>query len=286
MVCLSAWEFAVKLEQLAQQGLDSLILDLRYNGGGLLDAVVQIAGHFIGNDRLMELRDRDGKRRSVHANGRVSPKVTVPLAILVNEGTASAAEVLAGALQHYKAGVVIGETTYGKGVVQQMFPLKSSGGMLKMTVEEYLTPDRKPVHERGIKPDIAVEGYTGQLLKAIHALGLDRMKIAFHKTKLSINGQMFYKDVGIVERDGELLLPSRFAAAVLGAELEWDEAGRQVVIAKDGIAVPYPLDSLYVAEGISYIGISALQQHFPWLKRLDGEPVPTIEAVFADAAAE
>jgi carboxyl-terminal processing protease len=127
-------QFALALATLKSQGLRQLILDLRDNSGGLIDAVQKIAGHFLPAGPLAYLEDRNGREQTVNIIAQDISVAGLPLVILTNEGSASASETLVGALQDYKAGIVIGEQTYGKGVVQKIFPLFTSGGSLKVTV--------------------------------------------------------------------------------------------------------------------------------------------------------
>ena len=130
------------------------ILDLRNNGGGLLDAAVDISSLFVNGGEIVSTIDRAGTRDSrttTHASLGATP-----LVVLVNAYTASASEITAGAIQDHKAGTIVGTKTFGKGVVQSIYTL-GDGGALKITTARYLTPNGRDIHHRGIEPDIIVE---------------------------------------------------------------------------------------------------------------------------------
>lgn len=148
----TAGEFEQVLAEMKAEGFQGLVLDLRNNPGGELAATVEVASFFLPGKPVVYLVDR--KRTSSYF-AREGHALGVPLAVLVNEGTASAAEILAGALQDLKQGVIIGEKTFGKGLVQKVFPLRE-GGALKLTTAAYLTPAKKDINGQGIVPDFKV----------------------------------------------------------------------------------------------------------------------------------
>ncbi len=129
------------------------ILDLRNNGGGLLEAAVEISSLFIPNGTIVSTVDRAGDREVKTALG--TEIGTAPLVLLVNKYTASASEITAGAVQDYKVGTLIGEKTFGKGVVQSIYNTPD-GGALKITTARYLTPHGRDIQHKGIQPDIRV----------------------------------------------------------------------------------------------------------------------------------
>jgi carboxyl-terminal processing protease len=136
------------------RGARAYILDLRDNGGGLLDAAVEISSFFIPQGTIVSTIRRDGQRSSEEALGDAIGGLR-PLAVLVNKYTASASEITAGALQDYHLATLIGTRTYGKGVVQSIFPLPDDGA-LKITTARYLTPAGRDIQHHGIEPDIVV----------------------------------------------------------------------------------------------------------------------------------
>jgi carboxyl-terminal processing protease len=129
------------------------ILDLRNNGGGLLDAAVDISSLFIAQGTIVSTIDRAGDRDVRSASGHAID--TKPLVILVNKYTASASEITAGAVQDYGVGTLVGEKTFGKGVVQSLYTLPDKGA-LKITTARYVTPKGRDIHHKGIVPDVIV----------------------------------------------------------------------------------------------------------------------------------
>ncbi len=157
------------LKKLEAKKIKGLILDLRNNPGGLLGECAEVASNFIPSGPLIWTVDRSGKERPLNISGH---RFNLPLVVLVDGGTASAAEILTGAIRDYGVGTIVGEKTFGKGVVQQIFPL-AKGYTLKITVEEYLTAKKHKINKIGITPDVIVKN-TGkedlQLKKAIEIL--------------------------------------------------------------------------------------------------------------------
>ncbi len=151
----TAEDFKAKYQELESKGIKSLIIDLRNNGGGLVDQATDIADLVIekGKDLLYEV-NKDGQEQVVKSE--LDPIINMPIVILVNENTASASEILAGALKDYEKATIVGTTTYGKGVIQQILTLNDGSG-LKITTEEYQTPNHNKIHEVGIEPNVKVE---------------------------------------------------------------------------------------------------------------------------------
>ncbi|MGB7086673.1 MAG: carboxyl-terminal processing protease CtpA [Phormidesmis sp.] len=142
------------LEDLEQQGADAYILDLRNNPGGLLQAGIEIARMWIDDGTVVYTVNRQGTLGNYDATGRaVTPD---PLVVLVNKGTASASEILAGALQDNGRAQLVGETTFGKGLIQSLFDLPNGAG-LAVTVAKYETPNHRDINKLGITPDQLVE---------------------------------------------------------------------------------------------------------------------------------
>jgi carboxyl-terminal processing protease len=131
------------------------ILDLRDNGGGFLNAAVDISSFFVPEGTIVATIDRDGHRSDEGATGKVIPGLT-PLVILVNKYTASASEITSGALQDYHLATLIGTKTFGKGIVQSIYPTPDQGA-LKITTARYVTPLGRDIHHKGLNPDIVVQ---------------------------------------------------------------------------------------------------------------------------------
>jgi carboxyl-terminal processing protease len=138
------------------KGKDGLILDLRGNPGGLLPNAIDIGSMFIKEGPIVHVVNREGKKDSYKASGKVVVDAKIPVAVLVDGGSASASEILGGALQDTHRAVLIGTKTFGKGLVQTVHPL-SDGSGVAITTNKYLTPKGHDIHKKGIEPDIKVE---------------------------------------------------------------------------------------------------------------------------------
>lgn len=151
----TAENFKAKYEKLKSQGITSLIIDLRNNGGGIVSEALQIADYIIpkGKEILVTV-DKNKKEEITKTEEDVL--IDMPIVVLVNEYSASASEILAGALKDNEEAKIVGMTTYGKGVIQQLLTLKDGSG-LKVTIEEYYTPNRTKINGVGIEPNEKVE---------------------------------------------------------------------------------------------------------------------------------
>ena len=153
---------------------------VRYNGGGLVTAVVQILDDILPEGTVVYTEDKNGHRETYTSSG--DTYMEYPLAVLINEDSASASEILAGAIKDYEYGTLIGTTTFGKGIVQTIFPLED-GDAVKLTTAKYFTPNGNYIHGVGIDPDIELEyeylnpdgteydvKYDNQIQKAVEVL--------------------------------------------------------------------------------------------------------------------
>ena len=151
----TAEDFKAKYEELQKQGIDSLIIDLRNNGGGIVDEALKIADYIVDKGSVL-LYEVDKNNNEEVKKSENDPIINVPIIILTNENTASSSEILAGALKDLGKAKIVGITTYGKGVIQQVLSLPDGSG-LKITSEKYLTPNKTQINEIGIEPDVIVE---------------------------------------------------------------------------------------------------------------------------------
>ena len=158
-------DFAKKYMELEKQGMQALVLDLRHNPGGILGECVKVAQYIVPKGTVVSIKDRNGNtfvEESNLENGNTFveesnlEKVKYPLAVLVDHGSASAAEIVAGAVQDTGAGKLFGVQTFGKGSVQSVYKLSDNTG-LKLTTAKYYTPSGRSIHGTGIKPDVEVE---------------------------------------------------------------------------------------------------------------------------------
>ena len=146
-------DFGAKLQELRDKGMKALVLDLRDNPGGLLESGVGVARYLVPKGPIVSVTDKDGNTQTESSQ---LEKVDFPLAVLVNHGTASAAEIVSGAIQDTGSGKLFGVKTYGKGVVQNVF-LLSNRTAVKLTVARYYTPSGRSIDKVGITPDEVVE---------------------------------------------------------------------------------------------------------------------------------
>lgn len=173
-------QFKKAVEDLEADGMTSLIVDLRDNPGGVLDAVNKILDQILPEGIIVYTEDKNGSRTDYTSDG--DTYMDIPLAVLINENSASASEIFAGAIKDYEYGILIGTTTFGKGIVQQIIPLRDKSAA-KVTIARYFTPKGNYIHEVGIEPDIRLEyDYLGpedeeydimqdnQVLKALEVL--------------------------------------------------------------------------------------------------------------------
>ncbi len=151
----TAKDFKAKYEELQKQGIQSLIIDLRNNGGGIVDEALEIADYIADKDSILLYEvDKNNKEEIKKSNN--NPIINLPIIILTNENTASSSEILVGALKDLGKARIVGTKTYGKGVIQQLLSLPDGSG-LKITSTKYLTPNKREINEIGIEPDIEVK---------------------------------------------------------------------------------------------------------------------------------
>ncbi len=147
-------QFIESMEQAEKAGMKALVIDLRDNPGGSLKTVVDIANELLPEGLVVYTEDKEGNRQEYKCKGK--NEIQVPVVVLVNGNSASASEILAGAIQDYKKGTILGTTTFGKGIVQKIFPM-SDGSALKLTISHYYTPAGNDIHGVGIVPDEELE---------------------------------------------------------------------------------------------------------------------------------
>ncbi|OPY58100.1 MAG: putative CtpA-like serine protease [Pelotomaculum sp. PtaU1.Bin035] len=282
-------EFTKALTDLNQQGVADLVLDLRDNPGGILSAAVRIASSFVEPGQVVvSTVDRNGKREEHRTEGRAIGK-GMQVAVLVDHDSASAAEILAGALQDYQAATIIGGRTYGKGTVQVVVPL-DAGGALKLTVAEYHTPKDSVINGIGLSPDIQVITPGLQMFTAQHLFKpseKNTVDLELEKPEAIVNGMTVQLKYPAVRFPDATYLPLRFALEALGYRVDWQPADSSVRVTghgsdmilytEDGRAISggqvIPVAApLLIDEGVTYIPLSDLNI-FDISSKIDGSKI-------------
>jgi carboxyl-terminal processing protease len=161
-------ELTAQLKDLLAKNPKGLVLDLRNNGGGYLQTAVEVSSQFIKQGVIVSEKYGDGRANDKSEAIPGGLAIEIPMVVLVNEGTASASEIVSGAIQDYGRGKLVGVTTYGKGSVQIWTPLSNDQGAVRITIAKWLTPKDRTIHQVGLTPDIVVE-----MTKEDYAAGLD-----------------------------------------------------------------------------------------------------------------
>ncbi len=143
-----------ELTDLEAKGIEALILDLRDNPGGLLTSAIDVSRKFIDKGTIVTVKSRDGKTLNLSSYYRSHPPY--PLIVLINKGSASSSEIVSGAIQDNKRGILIGVKTFGKGVIQTVIPMENNAGLI-LTTAWYFTPSGRSIHNVGIDPDITID---------------------------------------------------------------------------------------------------------------------------------
>lgn len=186
----TADRFEEELARLEKQGMKGLVIDVRNNPGGILPVVVDIAQSFMEKDTtVVQVEDRDGIRKKTLSRGQSK---SYPIAVLMNNGSASASEILAGALQEGAGAKLVGETSFGKGTVQVSYnKVLGDGSLVKMTIAKWLTPNGNWIHEKGIKPDIAIKPpdlYKAARLSITETLRTDMISEQVRSSQIMLRG--------------------------------------------------------------------------------------------------
>ncbi|TFE30099.1 S41 family peptidase [Cohnella luojiensis] len=252
-----------QLEKLEQNGLTSLVFDLRNNGGGYVNAAQEIAGLFVEKGVLAHMRDREGVDHPLDITGSVKPYSVI---ILVNENSASASELLSGALQDYGVAKLVGKKTYGKGVVQSLIPVKS-GGVLKVTVQEYYTPNGRKVDQVGLKPDLVVNGAAEQLIGAFRLAGGQKVTLTSGKGVITLNGVRMSQPGAAWKEKTVWYVNLKLATAMLGGRLTYEAKSHTLnLTVNDQIRTIKTNDShIRIKNGHSHIDVRLLKKWFPGL---------------------
>lgn len=262
----SAAEFETKLQALRKAGMQSMVLDLRDNGGGYMQAAYDIAAQFMSKGVMMYTSDATGALSPVIVTG--GRDIGMPVVILANDYTASASEALTGALQDNGIATVVGTRTYGKARVQNLIEL-SDGSLLKLTTERVLTPAKTDFNYVGLVPDFAVQDPTAQLIVGLQLAGLEQIVLSGDKRVLDVNGSPFNGNVGLLKQGNRIYASAKILAALTETELKWDAAGRQAVFttgAGQRLAFTVASKDAVISGNVTYIDLNAFKKQVPALQ--------------------
>lgn len=156
-------DFSEAVNEILKKDTKGIILDLRNNPGGYLDVCIDIAKWFLNKNDVILIEQRKIGKERIHSNNRNGQLVNYNIIVLINQGSASASEILAGALRDNGQAIIVGETSFGKGSVQELKRLKDFSS-IKITIAKWFTPNREPINEIGIKPDYLIEKTTEDVL--------------------------------------------------------------------------------------------------------------------------
>lgn len=241
----TAQEFTTELDALLTQKVQGLILDLRNTPGGYLQPAVDIAGNFLPNDSLVLTAVAGNGQREEYRTQKTPRWHGGKVVVLMNAYTASASEVLAAALRDHDVGILLGETSYGKGVLQDVIPLEY-GGALKITTAQYATPRGDFIDGKGLMPDewVAIEEL--QLVKAkdiIQGPAKNRVVFSQDSNEVVVNDvTMNMQEIPFQHAD-VLYVPLRFAFEALGYAVTWDEAKQHIEVKGHGHTYEFLLES-------------------------------------------
>ncbi|MFX0560789.1 S41 family peptidase [Tepidibacillus infernus] len=259
----AADEFKQHLEQLKEKGMKKLILDLRDNPGGYLDAALKISKNFIKEGPIVYVKDNIQQEEELAIQGGTD--WNSPMVVLINEGTASASEILTGALKDYNKATIVGTNSFGKGVVQSLIRLEN-GGYLKLTTNEYFTPKKNKMNKIGIKPDIMVEEVDQQLSTAISTLG---------------EKNIFVSAIGSnwIQENNKDYVALRPLVHALGGKIFWNSksSSLDVVIGKTKMVLTKGKSAGFmIKDGQSFLTLAELTKQLPELKINKKQEILTI----------
>ena len=221
-------EVMTEVLNIQASGAKGLVLDLRGNGGGFMGTALDIADLFLSKGTLVYLHDENGKLEKYTAD---SFSVDLPMAVLIDGESASAAELLAGTLQKNGRAVLIGERSFGKATMQSLVEL-SNGGVLRVSVDNWLLPDRSNIHGKGLVPNIRISRPEAAVNAAVQWLlpeRRQRLQLSLKDNTGLLNGDIqLYEVPELVREDGTLYFPLRYVIESFGSEVRWDENRKQV----------------------------------------------------------
>ncbi|WP_018753790.1 S41 family peptidase [Paenibacillus sanguinis] len=260
-------EFAEELARQRKEGIGALVLDLRDNLGGYVESATNIAKLFMDDQVLMYTATQSGELQPVVIED--GQPIGMPVVILTNELTASASEILTGALRDNDIATVVGEQTYGKARIQNIFTL-SNGSSLKLTVQAYFTPNREDFNYVGLKPDIEIEhNAVAQLVTGLYEAGVRRIDLSGSPASLSINGAAFPGYVDVLKDGDKVYAPSRLLAALVKGQPAWTTSNQKLTITDQvgkqaGFAAA--TQAVKLVESESYLELHEFVKKYPHIR--------------------
>jgi len=251
----AAQEFSRQLSRFKDLGVKGLILDLRDNPGGLIGAALDISRDILPPGGFVKLYYRGEKPELITTVGTTDD--LIPLIVLVNKETASAAEILAGAIQDTNAGIIIGTDTYGKATVQSLVPLVN-GGALKFTSGKYLTPKGRQINKIGLKPDFYIPDSHNQIIEAIWMLNNkvhNSLTYQLNNDLYVINSKVKSLTVKPYLNKGNFMVPLRSTVESLGGKIKFT--------APDNIQLTFGEDIVKFKLNSSYFTLNGKRHIFP-----------------------
>ncbi|NBI31010.1 S41 family peptidase [Chengkuizengella marina] len=254
--------FTEQLNELKEDGLETLILDLRDNPGGLIYTLENIAKQFMDKKILMFTKDNvNDMDPVVILDGET---IDYEVIILVNENTASASEALSVAMQEHNLATVIGQQSYGKGHIQNVLPL-SNGGVISITSHEYFDPSKNTVDGVGVIPDIEVKEEIPQLISALQMAGIEKIELVKNDHSIFVNDIAFYDYFEYIQEENEVFIPSRVLSALVDGKISWNHSKKAIEIktAEQELLLPTADKNVVLQEGITYVNINYFKEYFP-----------------------
>lgn len=255
----AAHEFSQQLKSFQDQGIKGLILDLRDNPGGLIGAALDISREILPPGLFVKLYYRGEKPELITTVG--NEEKLLPLIVLVNEDTASAAEILAGAIQDRNAGIIIGTKTYGKATVQSLIPLVN-GGALKFTSGKYLTPSGRQINKIGLNPDFYIPDSHNQILEAIWMLNNkvhNSLTYQLNHNFFMINGKVKECTVRPFLYNNNFMVPLRSTVESLGGKIKYENPNDiQIFIGQDIIKLRLNYRSFTFNNQLHYLPVAPI----------------------------
>lgn len=237
-------EFRSALDEMTSRKVMGMIIDLRNNPGGYFKAAIDMAGNFLERGKLVvSTRDYEGTVEHFRVSEDLK-LIKVPVVLLVDSGSASSSEIFAGALQDNRAAALVGDTTYGKGFVQNLISL-DKGGALKLTTSEYTTPKGRHIHQQGLKPDYVVKTAELQLPFALRLLQPQQKSVIKYtpgNNEVIVDGEKIQFSNPSVISGKTVYLPLRFTFEALGYVVSWEQESGNIVMSRQGTTIVIPGD--------------------------------------------